>query len=132
MKKTIALITLAAVAAFEMGADSKTDALLAENASLKTQLSKLMQPPIEVRRRKAVFGGDYVLQFLNYSAKPLALTVHLANEGRDAITNFDFTLPAATPGAKEIGHLEGWPVLAGDKILVKTEGYPDGHFNFSQ
>jgi hypothetical protein len=131
MKRTIALFCLATAAAFMIGADSENDALRQENVALKNQVLQLSKMPLRVRMRKAVFGPDNVFQFLNYGEKPLNLSVHLSSIGHDTITNFELTLPAATPSIREVGHLQGWPALATDKIKVDCDGYPEERFNMT-
>jgi hypothetical protein len=79
--------------------------------------------PVEVGFRKSLVGQGMVAEFTNRADKPLALTVTInsaSGEKKDGKT-----IELKTGEKAEVGWVQGWKFVKGDRITVKNPDYRD-------
>jgi len=77
--------------------------------------------PIKVTYRKAITSAGYVLQFHNISSDVIPIKVTLTNPETDTQKVYKLIIPAFKQ--KEIGVVQGWDAVPGDKITIENTDY---------
>lgn len=77
--------------------------------------------PVNITYRKSAVGEGYVVQFFNKSNKYIAFLVNFENKTLNKKKTDYIEL---SPGEiKEIGWMEGWKFISGEKIRLSHEDY---------
>ena len=81
--------------------------------------------PVSVQQRQAMTGDGLVFVFQNQTAKLLPVHAELQSTALGKTNVIDLVFPPAEikGGVKEIGHLEGWTAVPGDKVILTSQGY---------
>ncbi len=84
--------------------------------------------PIKVKQRNAVLAGGKVAIFSNTSMKTLSVAVRFKNPTFGERKGFNLVF---SPGeTKEIGGFEGWTVVPGDTVYIRSDGFTDAGYTF--
>jgi len=90
-------------------------------AFIGNALAALPEMPIKVTYRKALLNDGYVLQFHNISESIIPIKVTLENPQTETTNVFRLNVDAFK--LKEIGSVQGWTALPGDKITVENADF---------
>lgn len=77
--------------------------------------------PISVTTRESYLGVKKVLQVQNNSGVMLSVVVSLTKPVTKQTMDFRIDIPPF--GVKEIGHLEGWAVESGDRVVIRNDAF---------
>ena len=94
-------------------------------ALLFTGCSKPAKPalPVSVTFREAALQKSKVAQIHSNSNESLKIVVVCV--GKDGAAKKSSELLLEPKGLLQIGHMEGWPFLTGEKVVVKSAGFAD-------
>lgn len=126
MKSIFAIITkaflgtltvIATIALIEIGFVA-----LHEGAKSHDQLVEIEKPvlPISISFRNAFFGPGGVAIFQNRSGQTLQVEALITSPTR---TYFDVDLVIPAWGQKQIGPLDGWSIVSGQRIVLRNSNY---------
>jgi hypothetical protein len=89
--------------------------------SVFTAMADLPDMPVKVTYRKALTSDGYVFQFHNITSDLLPVKVTLVNPATETQKVFKLVIPAFKQ--KEIGSLQGWDAVPGDKATIENADY---------
>lgn len=127
MKKKVLLICSALVVA---GCAKKSDlenakmaieALRAENAELKAILAKKPKIPVSMSFRKALTGPGYVAVFNTTVKSQISVLAVVKSAALGTSKRFELHLDGSL--SRELGHLEGAVIEAGDTVTLENNNY---------
>jgi len=86
--------------------------------------------PVEVWSRPALIAGGKVATFKNTGSKTLSLVIVFENSSFNEKKEYKVVL---APGAsQQIGGFDGWKVLPGETVSIRSDGYATAKFVFSE
>lgn len=93
-------------------------------AAAATQLRRL---PLEVKFRAAFTGDGLVAVISPTSNQRVPIKATVTRPATGAVKAFDLVLPSLgqPPGRIEIGHLEGWAFMPGDRLSIHNADFDD-------
>lgn len=77
--------------------------------------------PVEVGYRAALVGPGLVLKVKNNSSRTLSILANLNNPTMHNIRNYRLDISPGT--TSEVGHLEGWVLASGDRVVLSNVEY---------
>lgn len=89
---------------------------LVNDANAKIAFANLPFVPVALTTSKGIIASGYVLQVRNTSSQTIAIKVSIERPADGKKKDYELTLDGGT--GKNIGELEGWAFISGDRVSV--------------